>query len=157
MKLLRCFSCDFKNMRRYKINSPHVVSEVFGDEEAAVINLKTGTYYSLNKTATKIWSLVEKGANIEDLITFVVGSYEIEDFTAKADFDQFIEKLVKENLIVPHEAVPTIGETDLVNNSTQRRVYEKPVLESYEDMQELLLLDPIHEVEETNWLNNSSR
>jgi len=31
-------------MESYRINAPHIVSEVFVDEEAAVINLKTGNY-----------------------------------------------------------------------------------------------------------------
>jgi len=39
-------------MQGYRINTPYIVSEVFVDNEAAVINLKTGNYYSLNKTST---------------------------------------------------------------------------------------------------------
>ena len=43
---------------------------------------------------------------------------------------------------------------DSPSNLKSKKEYEAPVLECYTDMQELLLLDPIHEVEETNWLVN---
>ena len=138
-------------MTRYKINSPYVVSEVFADNEAAIINLKTGTYHSLNKTATAIWSFVEKGANIDELTTIVCGNHVVENETAREHIEQFLESLVKENLIVPAESeladVAPLSKSD----SSKKLEYERPVLESYADMQELLLLDPIHEVDEMGW------
>jgi len=143
-------------MKRYKINSPYVVSEVFADEEAAIINLKTGTYFSLNKAATRIWSMVEKGANFDELVAFTVSNYEVENSAAKTDLEQFVDKLVNEDLIVADGSEPASAELTLVKDAARRREYERPVLESYEDMQELLLLDPIHEVEETNWLNTGT-
>jgi len=145
-------------MTRYKINSPYVVSEVFADDEAAIINLKTGTYHSLNKMATAIWSLVEKGANVDELTAFAIGNHEVEKTTAGEHIEQFLESLVKENLIVPAESESefTSGVPSSDSNSAKKLAYDRPVLESYKDMQELLLLDPIHEVDETTWLHNKA-
>jgi hypothetical protein len=41
-------------MKSYRVNTPHIVHEVFEDREAAIINLKTGNYFSLNPIAAEI-------------------------------------------------------------------------------------------------------
>ncbi|PYS98212.1 MAG: hypothetical protein DMF63_16280 [Acidobacteria bacterium] len=141
-------------MTRYKINSPYVVSEVFADNEAAIINLKTGTYHSLNTMATAIWTLVESGANLDELTAFAIDNHDVDRETANADIEQFLESLVKADLIVPTETEREVHVSE--SASSKKRDYERPVLESYEDMQELLLLDPIHEVDETTWLHKKA-
>ena len=141
-------------MTRYKINSPYVVSEVFADNEAAIINLKTGTYHSLNTMATAIWALVESGANLNELTTFAIDNHDVEKETASAHIEQFLESLVKADLIVRTETEQVVHVSE--SASSKKRDYERPVLESYEDMQELLLLDPIHEVDETTWLQKKA-
>ena len=149
-------------MQRYRINSPHIVSEVFADEEAAVINLKTGNYYSLNKTATQIWSLVEEGMSFSNVTDFILDKFIIEDSFKTAEIEQFIKKLIEEDLIVVDETLNLVNPdsanvTDSTTKFEDKKVYESPILECYADMQELLLLDPIHEVEETNWLVNKTQ
>ena len=52
----------------------------------------------------------------------------------------------------PIAAAPSLVQTNPANPSTtNQKEYEPPVIECYPDMQELLLLDPIHEVDETGW------
>jgi len=149
-------------MPSYRINTPYVVSEVFVDDEAAIINLKTGNYYSLNKTATEIWSRIEKGAALPEITGFISGNFSVEESLAEPEVEQFIKKLVDEGLIVAEEADASAS-NDLGNNHDStgdpkvKKEYETPILECYADMQELLLLDPIHEVEETNWLVNKQQ
>lgn len=142
-------------MERYKINSPHIVSEVFADAEAAIINLKTGNYYSLNKTATEIWSLIEKGAGLGAITNFIAANFNVGDTFETTEITQFIEKLINEDLIIIDNNHP-IEIIDSATDLKTQREYESPILECYADMQELLLLDPIHEVEETNWLVNKT-
>ena len=146
-------------MQKYRINTPHIVSEVFADEEAAVINLKTGNYYSLNKTSTEIWSLIENGANLSDINSFICDTFNIKDSLQINEIEQFIENLLDEDLIVAYDEL-TLTNAHPVNaqdiDSTSKKEYNPPVIECYADMQELLLLDPIHEVEETNWLVNKT-
>jgi hypothetical protein len=146
-------------MQKYRINTPHIVSEVFADEEAAIINLKTGNYYSLNKTATEIWSLIEKESSLNQINSFFLDNFNLEDTSQITEIEQFIENLVNEDLIVADDE-PILAETNPVHapdqTSTSKKDYQSPVIECYADMQELLLLDPIHEVEETNWLVNKT-
>lgn len=147
-------------MERYRINTPHVVSEVFADEEAAIINLKTGNYYSLNQTAAEIWSRLEKGANFEEINQFISRSFNLKDSFKTDEIRQFIKKLAEEDLIVAKSAANSAADSGLADAqevaSQSKREYEPPIIECYADMQELLLLDPIHEVEETSWLINKT-
>jgi hypothetical protein len=46
-----------------RANYPGVVSETI-EGETIVIHLKTGTYYSLEKTAVEIWQAIEVGRAI---------------------------------------------------------------------------------------------
>ena len=44
---------------RYRINYPQVINETI-DGEAIIINLVTGSYYSLDKTGAEVWELIER-------------------------------------------------------------------------------------------------
>ena len=144
-------------MESYRINSPHVVSEIFADEEAAIINLKTGNYYSLNKTGAEIWSRIEEGNDLSQIIEFVKSNFNVGDSFDGSGIEDFIKRLQDEDLIVLNTSQTQSGEgVSILQNDpdspTVKKDYESPVIECYADMQELLLLDPIHEVEENSWL-----
>lgn len=69
---------------------------------------------------------------------------------------QFITELAEDQLVVA-VATPTVataGASNKANDhhmSTSQRCFTPPVLNKFTDMQELLLLDPIHDVDETGW------
>ena len=58
---------------RYKINTD-VVYETF-DGEVVMINLKNGNYYNFFKVGVEIWGLIEKEANLNDIIETIVNRY----------------------------------------------------------------------------------
>ena len=45
---------------RFKVNTPPVIHETL-DGEVIVVNLDTGTYYSIPGTGAEIWTLVDQG------------------------------------------------------------------------------------------------
>lgn len=61
---------------------------------------------------------------------------------------RFIAELARLNLIVPAELTADLTAEIEVPASDE---FQPPALESYTDMQDLLLLDPIHEVDEMGW------
>lgn len=142
-------------MEIYKITSTHIVSEIFADQEAAVINLKSGNYYSLNKTGAEIWRQIEQGFAVEQINDYMRGRFAAGGNFDDSEIERFVRKLKEEGLIVAAETDFAAGAKlqDSENAGSENEdVYEPPVIETYADMQELLLLDPIHEVEENNWL-----
>ena len=131
----------------YEINVPAVISEPM-DEELVVINLDNGCYYSLNKTAAFLWKQLEQGCSINQATRQAAQFYGREEAPLLADFTSFIERLMEEQLIRLGNGRPTNG---LLLKEGQGEPYLKPSFEKYSDMQEMLLLDPIHEVSEAGW------
>jgi hypothetical protein len=146
----------------FKINTPKVVHEII-DGEVVVINLDTGLYYSLTKVGADIWSQIDAGQSQPAICATMVDQYEGPQETISLALDSFIQDLQREELIVLQSAeVPqsSPGFSDLksdlktVQNGGspgEKLPFEAPKVERYTDMQDLLLLDPIHEVDETGW------
>ena len=144
-----------------RINVPKIVHETI-DGETVVLNLDNGNYYSLVGTGACIWGVIENGATVKDIIGKLRCSYECDGLEIEARVTEFISELLKESLTVPDETNKpgsiqgALGqeETDL-NGKKQR--FDAPVLNKYSDMQDLLLLDPIHEVDEkAGWPTNKT-
>lgn len=141
---------------RYKVNVPHIVHEIFEDQEAAIINLKSGNYYSLDPVGAHIWSKIESGLSVGEILEQVTSHYEGSPVEMINEVNKFIEALCSEQLILATDAAgdppSPVVKVDR-NGDTVKPAFRPPLLERYNDMQELLLLDPIHEVDDTGWPN----
>ncbi|MDZ8188162.1 MAG: PqqD family protein [Nostoc sp. ChiSLP02] len=143
----------------YKINTPSVAHETI-DGEVVVINLKTGEYYSLLKVAAEIWNQIEKGISKQNIIAELSEQYNNINQEIQNYVDNFFEELQQEHLIklegnnidIPKNSKVfyTQIQTETI---TEKIEFEPPKLNKFTDMRELLLLDPIHEVNETGWPN----
>lgn len=130
---------------RYTINSPMVIQETM-DGEAVIVNLETGTYYSLDNSGGRIWNLLLDGASANEITTmFCRTSTGARDDIQRAVSD-LVEQLCREALLVTANRTPMVIAED---SGGELRPFTPPVLHTYTDMQELLLLDPIHEVDDT--------
>ena len=132
----------------YRINRPKVISEVFDDEVVAV-NFDTGSYYGLRATALTIWNILEQGASTQTLISRMTSLYPGDQQAIGEGVTAFLEQLRTHGLIAEASSAPVDASPEPV--ADQRGPWELPVLSVYEDMKELLLLDPIHDVDEQGW------
>ena len=85
---------------RFSINSPKVVHEIF-DDEAIVINLDTGDYYSLNRPGAEIWSEIIESATVGDIIKKLSSRYSSNEEDIEGSTIRFLAELEEENLIQP--------------------------------------------------------
>ena len=140
---------------RFRANTPTITSETI-DGEVVIINLVTGNYYSMVDAGAIVWSLVDKSAAVSEIVESISASYQ----GCGTDIDMTVKELVaqlqQENLIVPLSAEEGLAlklsdRPSPSNNGNEKPAYQPPVLGKYTDMQELLLLDPIHEVDEMGW------
>jgi len=140
------------NREKIAVNLPNIVSEAI-DGEVVIVNLVKGDYYSLFKTAADIWSSIERGTTRSDIVESLQHNYDCSDVDLAAEVDRFITKLDAEGLIAISESDESLPALEL-NESTQTAKFEPPAIEKFTDMEELLLLDPIHEAdEEKGWPN----
>jgi hypothetical protein len=136
---------------RFRTNSPAVIYETT-DDETIVVNLDTGTYYDLNEAGGYILRLLERQLTTGDLVEATVARYGIDAAVAERAVEDLVAQLVEEQLVLAvadGRAIPD-GEPVLVEAGAVVG-FVPPVLNKYTDMQELLLLDPVHEVDEAGW------
>lgn len=142
---------------KFRVNSPKVVHETI-DGEVVIVNLDRGDYYSLVKAGADIWEGLTKGMARADILAEMVDRYDTDRENIETAIDELIEKLQWEELIVIDQTDEAIPANTTENSSSPKTHPEKlsfdpPTLQKYTDMEELLALDPIHEVDEMGWPN----
>jgi hypothetical protein len=137
--------------RFFRINSPPVVAETL-DGEATIVDLDSGTYYALNESGTFVWEELSRGADQESIPSAFAARYGIESSEAGTAVEELMAELLERNLIagVENGTAPT-SDGSAATAERNGVPYSPPKLSAYTDMQELLLLDPVHEVDDAGW------
>jgi len=130
----------------YATQAPKVVSRQF-DDEIIVANFETGIYYSLTGTAADIWLGLGCCATIEEIASALeaIDSQHTENITEIVK--NFVEKLLNEKIIIPLDRAPDRGPW-APQFSTP---FSRPALERFDDLRDLLFLDPVHDVSDAGW------
>jgi hypothetical protein len=130
---------------RFQLNGRQVVSEVL-DGEVIAIHLQSGTYYSMIGSSASVWNAMQDGWSKAEIIDRLTRDTGFERRCIDEDISHFVAALLAEELILPGD-----GEGSRSADLLPSGAYAKPELHKYTDMQELLLVDPIHEVTEEGW------
>jgi hypothetical protein len=145
------------NGGQLRVRTPHVIHETI-DGEVIVIDLSSGTYYSLRGSAAEVWELIQvpEGVRAGSVVDVLASRFGVPLADVQTALELFLEDLRDEGLVVweeaaddgtdPGSAVP--GARLQPNGSGS---FEAPRLEKFTDMQDLVLLDPVHEVGEVGW------
>ncbi len=141
---------------RFRIKKPRVIHQTL-DGEVVIINLETGNYYSLRGTGAEIWSAIERHADLEGILA-ALGRKNADAGDGPAGMvARFVEELQREGLIetsgqVAPESPESLTPAPDAPSGHLEAAFEPPVLEKFDDMQDLILLDPVHEIdEERGW------
>jgi hypothetical protein len=73
------------------------------DDLIIVVNLDTGAYYSLNRTASEIWENLASGKTIEEITAHLADTFDTADISEEkleTDISGSIDEWLAENLIV---------------------------------------------------------
>lgn len=137
----------------YRLPGPQIIHETI-DGEVVVINLDTGAYYSLDGVGVVLWERVVAGATEAGLIEVILSRYIGDLPTVTGVVRAFLAELVEDGLVARAE-VGAVGaaEDEWGAEPAVKPPFVPPILHKYTDMQELISLDPIHEVDETGWPN----
>lgn len=129
----------------YTLNEEKMFADVT-DGIAIIINSETGLYYGLNGLGTVIYENMIKGASTEDILT-ALNSIGATD--ADSNLKTFIDDMVAKEILIE---APTSSASVSIDAEIAKEDDFVPTVAEYNDAQELLLADPIHEVkEETGW------
>jgi hypothetical protein len=142
--------------RCYEFNSPTVAHQII-DGEAVLVHFGSGCYYSTDSLGAEILDQLDGDSSVSALIEHVSRRYGADETTAREAVSPFLDELLEEDLVAPVSATPTGNGPDrpgterLAAPNGASSPIERPLLHKYTDLQDLLLLDPIHEVDETGW------
>jgi hypothetical protein len=131
----------------YVTSIPGTVSELF-DSEIVIANYRSGLYYSISPSGSLIWQALRAGKSVEDVSGWLASHFTNQAGELSQIVTKFVGTLISEGLIIEGEPETSPG-LALPNLSGQ--VFEAPLLERFDDLQELLLLDPVHDVDQAGW------
>lgn len=127
------------------VNRTRVVHETI-DGETILIHLETGTYYSLDGAGSEAWALLAPGATRESLVAAGRERYLGNPLAVEMGLSGLVDELLREELLV--EVEPPAGEATPGRLPAGQVPFVVPVLQIYTDMQEFMLVDPLHDVDE---------
>ncbi len=131
--ILPCVNQEIDPAQPLQPLRPDVIDEEF-EGEAVLVQLRTGCYYALNDAGTATWRALSGGRSA----AAVAAGLALDPEPVAA----FLSEMVAEQLVEP--AVDDLGSAGLEAVATRTAA---PELQRFTDMQELLLLDPIHDID----------
>jgi hypothetical protein len=134
-------------MTDYTIN-PKVVDETV-EGETILIHLETGSYYSLTGAGAEIWELVGMARSPTEIAQELAERHGQARAEVGAAVDELLAQLAREDLLHPNGARPRAAVP--AAPAWRAPAWAPPKLEKYDDMQDFLLVDPIHEVDDVGW------
>ncbi len=126
--------------RCFAVNVQHVAHDLI-DGEVIAVHLVNGNYFSLQDSAAWLWQRLVEGHSLAAILAHLQPTC----VDAPA-VEAFVNQLVDEDLVLPQEGRATVAPA--LPAVTTLAV---PVLEKHVDMQELIAIDPIHEVGDGAW------
>jgi hypothetical protein len=155
---LTIFSFSLKNIKilrkymdanmRFDLFDENIISDLFG-EEVVLVNLDSGVYYSLRGSATEMWIRIQNNYSISEILADLSTLYDLNSEELTNQINLFIEQLIDEKLIKSSQSMKKVELAFDTNNS--KISFPSPILEVFSDMQEILLLDPVHDVDKSGW------
>jgi hypothetical protein len=124
---------------RYAVPGAGVVSEAF-DGDIVVLDLDSGRYFSFTDSGCALWEALVEG------IAPVALLHEGNVYT-KDDVEKFVQELIEFRLVAAI-AEPATSEVSEAMGAKLSQAKEKLEISVYDDLADLFLFDPIHDVEE---------
>lgn len=132
----------------YVVNAPAVVGEII-DDEAVILNLESGLYFNTAGSGAEIWAGIEHGATAEMLAERLARRFDVSPAQADEAVAAFLATLESYGLVRAEAG----GGTPLApaTPSNVREAFAAPMLGTHSDLDDLLRLDPIHDVDQMGW------
>ena len=138
-------------MTMWVVDPNKVMSELL-DGEAVIIDLASGTYHAATGVAATVWSGIVVGHSLERIMDDVRRAHTDVPTDAELHVKEFIVRVVDSGLAVPStEILSTADARSPIQG--EPTPWSLPVLESHDDLADLLLLDPVHDVTDSGWPN----
>jgi hypothetical protein len=133
--------------QRFQIERSAVASEIV-DGEAIILHHGSGDYFSTDGIGAVIWQWLGESKSQEQIARLLEDSFPRASADIAAVVGAFLSDLLKHGLIREVAGDGTVPPAPAQQATNFGDDFTPPILHVYSDMREVLLLDPIHEVEE---------
>ena len=133
---------------RYRVDEPRILAEEISGEILAIDN-RTGAYVSITHSGVAIWNLIGAGYSPSEAADALALHHATDAEAVRDAVVAFVDRLVENELVVEtdRDAPPTPA----TMNDVAPGPFRAPQLDRYTDMEDMLLFDPIHDVDEQGW------
>jgi hypothetical protein len=69
------------------------------DRKVVILDLRSSTFLTTNVTGSRLWTLLQEDIDRESLVKGLLEAYEVDEKTARADVDRFLELLQTNGLL----------------------------------------------------------
>ena len=90
------------------INLENLISRADGqisreiDDETVILDMESGVYVGLDDIGTFVWSLIEEGISLQNLLNEILLEYDVESQQCLDDLQEFLSELVDGGFIAVH-------------------------------------------------------
>lgn len=140
---------------RYRVKSPHVISETVGGE-TIIVNLASGHYFNLQGAAVDIWTALERGDASTNIVADLERRFVAGDGEIRVAVEKLLAELAEAELVEPDGEDGAGASVPTAPAAAERTPFVAPSLTAYTDMQDIILLDPVHEVDPRGWPHASA-
>jgi len=130
----------------YAVASRDIVSEDF-DGEFVVLDLGSGKYYSMDAAASALWRVITAGVSMQALAEVVGGATLASPGITAQSIHDYAEQLVAYGCLARSDVSGT-ATLDPATVAALRACAGPPKVEMFSDLADLIMADPIHDVEE---------
>jgi len=83
---------------RIRPNTDALFQELQG--EAVLLNLKTGIYFGLDSTGTRVWQLLQEHERISNIVTAMMAEFEVTEERCQEDLLDFVAEMEMNGLLI---------------------------------------------------------
>lgn len=76
-----------------------VIGEIL-DSEAVLLDTRSGRYYRLNRTGTRLWQALEQGGALKNAVETLANEFDMPREVVERDVRRWVEKLEESELLV---------------------------------------------------------
>jgi hypothetical protein len=119
--------------------------------EVVILNVEQGSYFALGGWVLDVWPALTERQPLDRIADAIASRYDAPVSTIRSELDQLVAKLTEEQILL--DASPSdVGLT--LDEAAATGVLQPLTFEKHTDLQDLMTLDPIHDIDpEQGWPN----
>lgn len=129
--------------------NPALTIEDFGNE-IIIVNLHNGAYFSLKNSAAKLWRCAVSAPYLTEVLASLSKEFTLDE-TALAGIGNLLRQFREDSLVHFEDNALMELAAFPPAKPNGKPAFPEPQYEKFTNMQDILLLDPIHDAGELGW------